>query len=87
MNIEETVEQFIADFERDRGSGANYFWGEAYDRALTETEPSRRRKSFAIAETILYGRREQLRACIDDPEVREESEALHLAIERLRSIS
>jgi hypothetical protein len=84
MNIEETVERFIADFERNRGYGVNYFWREAYDRALTETEPARRRKSIAVAETILFGRRQQLRECIvDDPEATAELAALRVAIERL----
>jgi hypothetical protein len=84
MNIEETVERFITDFERDRQNGATYFWRQAYDRALTETEPSRRRKSIAIAETILHGRCEQLREYIaDDSQANEELTALRKAIERL----
>lgn len=84
MNIEKTVERSIADLERDRQNKANYFWREAYDRALIETEPSRRRKSIAVAETILYGRREQLRECIAyDPEAKAELAALLAAIEHL----
>lgn len=84
MNIEETVERFIADFERNRGYRANYFWRDVYDRALTHTEAS----SIAVAETVLYGRREQLRECmVDDPEAKVELEGLRVAIERLRSVS
>ena len=84
MNIQQTVERFIADFERNRGSGTNYFWREAFDRALTETEPARRRKSIAVAETILFGRREQLRECTeDDPEANAELAGLRIAIARL----
>ena len=87
MNIEEMVESFIADFERDRQDAVNYFWREAYDRALTETDPSRRRKNIAVAETSLYGRCEQLRVCIvDDPEAKAELAALRVAIKRLGSI-
>jgi hypothetical protein len=84
MNIEETVERFIADFERNRSYTAKYFWWEAYDRALAETEPARRQKSIAVAETILVGRREQLRECVvDDPEAKAEMAALNVAIQRL----
>lgn len=85
MNIEEMVESFVADFERDRQNGANYFWREVYDRALTDTEPTRRRNSISVAETVLNGRREQLRECIvDDVQAKVELEGLRVAIERLR---
>jgi hypothetical protein len=87
MTIEETIDRFLADLKKSRDTGPNYPWREACDSALSETEPSRQRKSIAVAETVLYGRREQLRGRIDDPELRDESEALHLAIERLRSVS
>jgi hypothetical protein len=84
MNIEETVERFIADFERNRSYTAKYFWWETYDRALAETAPAKMRKSVAVAETILVGRREQLRECIvDDPEAKAELAALNVAIQRL----
>ena len=84
MNIEETVERYIAEFERNRSYTTKYFWWEAYDRALTETAPAKTRKSIAVAETILIGRREQLRECIvDDPEAKAEMAALNVAIQRL----
>jgi len=51
LNIEETVEQFIADFEKDKNA-ASYIWGQAYDRALTEIDPSLKARSVAFAETV-----------------------------------
>jgi hypothetical protein len=84
MNIEETVERYIADFERYRTVAQKYFWKEIYDRALNETVPSRRARSISLAQTVLCGRHEQLQHFPDDPDTREEVEALRLAIERLR---
>ena len=86
MTIEETVERFIADFERDKGNGVNYLWQEAFDSALLETESSRRLKSIAFAETLLYGRRRQLQEFVNEPHANEELQELQVAIERLRRI-
>ena len=47
MNIQETVDQIIADFEKDENA-ANYIWGQAYERALTEIDPSLRGKECRI---------------------------------------
>jgi len=85
MNIKETVDRLIADFEQDRTKAAKYFWWwEAYERALTETTDSRIARSTAFAETILAGRRLQLEQFPDDPGVREELAALRVAIKHLR---
>jgi hypothetical protein len=81
MNIQETVESIISDFEKSKG---NYIWRQAYDRALFETDPSRKARSVAFAETVLYGRRQQLERLPDDPEARQELEALRVALQRLR---
>jgi hypothetical protein len=83
MNIEETVERFIADFERDRTNAPRYFWWEAYDRVLTQTDPSRRARAIALAKAVLCGRRQQIEQFPDDLYVREELEALRVAIESL----
>jgi len=81
MNIQETVESIISDFEKSKG---NYIWRQAYDRALFETDPSRKARSVAFAETVLYGRRQQLERLPDDPEAQQELEALRVALQRLR---
>jgi len=86
MNLKETVESIISDFEKVKTSGTNYIWGQAYQRALTETDPSRRTRSVAFAETILYGRRLQLEKFPDDPETKQELEALKVAIQHLRRL-
>lgn len=85
MNIQETVERIISDFEKVKGSATNYIWGQAYERALNETHPSRKARSVAFAETVLYGRRQQLEKFLDDPEAKQELEALKVAILRLRN--
>jgi hypothetical protein len=84
MTIQETVERFITEFEQNRENGMKYFWWEAYDRALVETDPSRRARSVAFAETVLYGRRRQLEEFSADPDAAEELAALQTAMERLR---
>jgi hypothetical protein len=84
MNIEEMVERYIADFEKDRTAAQRYFWREVYDRALNENAPSQRARSVSIAQTVLYGRHQQLQQFPDDPDTREEIEALRIAIEHLR---
>ena len=81
MNIQETVESIISDFEKSKG---NYIWRQAYDRALFETDPSRKARSVAFAETVLYGRRQQLERLPDDPEAQQELEALRVALQRMR---
>jgi hypothetical protein len=86
MTIAETIDQFLADLERGSARGANYFWREAYDNALLETTPSKRLERIAFAETLLYGRRQQLQEFVDDLEANEELEHLQVAIERLRSM-
>jgi hypothetical protein len=83
MNIEETVERIISDFEKGKG---NYIWRQAYDRALFETDPSRKGRSVAFAETVLYGRRRQLEKFLDDPEAKQELEALRVALQHLRRL-
>jgi len=85
MNLKETVESILSDFEKLKASGTNYIWGKAYERALTETDPSRKSRSVAFAETVLYGRRLQLEKFPDDPEAKQELEALKVAIQHLRS--
>jgi len=87
MTIEETVERFIADFERGRDSRANYFWREAFESALAQTEQSRRKKSIEFAEVLLYGRRQQLQEFVNDLDALQELGALKVAIERLRSVT
>jgi hypothetical protein len=87
MNIEQTVERFIADFEKARDSRASYFWREAFESALVETEPSRRLKSIEFAEVVLYGRRQQLQEFANELDALQELDALKVAIERLRSAS
>lgn len=84
MNIEETVERFIADFEKDRTNAVKYFWWETYNKALTETTDARIARSRAFAETVLYGRQQQLEQFLDDPAAREELGALRMAINRIR---
>jgi hypothetical protein len=86
MTIAETIDQFLADLERGSAGGANYFWREAYDNALLEAAPSKRLERIAFAETLLYGRRQQLQEFVDDLEANEELEHLQVAIERLRSM-
>ena len=83
MNIEEMVDCLIADFEEDRTKAAKYFWWEAYERALTETD-FRTSRSMVFAKTILCGRSEQLEQFPDDPTVWEELAALRVAIRNLR---
>jgi len=83
MNIEETVERIISDFEKGKG---NYIWRQAYDRALFETDPSRKAKTVAFAETVLYGRRQQLERFSEDSEAKQELEALKVAIQHLRRL-
>ena len=85
MNLKETVEGIIADFEKLKASGTNYIWGPAYERALTETDPSQKTRNIAFAETILYGRRLQLEKLPADQDTRQELEALKVAIQHLRS--
>ena len=85
MNIEETVEQILAEFEKDKNA-ANYIWGQAYERALTEIHPSLKARSVAFAETVLYGRRQQLTRIKDDPEAKQETVALNVAIQRLQRL-
>ena len=84
MNLKETVESILSDFEKLKTSGTNYIWGQAYERALTETDPSRKAWSIAFAETILYGRRLQLEKLPDDPDTKQELEALKVAIQHIR---
>jgi|KBSMisStaDraftv2_1062788.scaffolds.fasta_scaffold1256690_1 hypothetical protein len=86
MNIEETVEQILAEFEKDKNA-ANYIWGQAYERALTEIDASLKARSVAFAHTVLYGRRLQLRESPDSLEAKQETVALDVAIQRLRSLS
>jgi hypothetical protein len=86
MTIAETIDQFLADLDRDSVNRAKYSWRKAYDSALLETEPSKRLERIAFAETLLYSRRRQLRAFIDDLDASEELEALQAAIEHLRSL-
>ena len=52
MNIEELVEQTPSDFEKDKNA-ANYIWGQAYEKALTEIHSSLKARSIAFAETLL----------------------------------
>jgi hypothetical protein len=85
MNLKEAVESILSDFEKLKASGTNYIWGQAYERALAETDPSRKSRSVAFAETVLYGRRLQLEKFPDDPEAKQELEALKVAIQHLRS--
>jgi hypothetical protein len=85
MNIQETVEQIISDFEKDRNA-ANYIWGQAYERALTEIDPSLKARNVALAQTVLYGRRLQLQNSPDSPETKQETVALNVAIQRLRRL-
>jgi len=85
MNLKETVESILADFEKLKASGTNYIWGQAYERALTETDPSQRTRSVAFAETVLYGRRLQLEKLPDEPATKQELEALKVAIQHLRT--
>jgi hypothetical protein len=86
MTIAETIDRFLADLERGSERGGNYFWREAYDSALLETEPSKRLERIAFAETVLYGRRQQLQKFTDDLEANQELEHVQVAIERLRSM-
>jgi hypothetical protein len=86
MTIAETIDQFLADLERGSTRGANYFWREAYDSALFDTAPSKRLERIAFAETLLYGRRQQLQEFVNDLEANEELEHLKVAIEHLRSM-
>ena len=87
MNLKETVENIISDFEKVKASATNYIWGQAYERALIETDASRKARSVAFAETVLYGRRQQLEKFSDDPEAKRELEALKVAIQHLRRLS
>jgi hypothetical protein len=66
MTIEETVDRFIADFERDRAA-SRYIWWEAYDRALIDSTGSKATRGMAVAQTVLLGRRQQLEQFPDDP--------------------
>jgi hypothetical protein len=86
MNLEETVEQILAEFENDKNA-AYYIWGQAYERALRQIDPSLKASSFAFAETLLYGRRSQLQESPDSSEIKQEKVALDVAIRRLRSVS
>ena len=86
MNVEETVDKIISDFEKDK-TAASYIWGQAYERALTETNPSLKARSIAFAQTVLYGRRRQLEQFPDDSEAKQETAALSVAIQRLRKLS
>ena len=87
MNIEEVVEEIIADFEENKNKNASkYIWGQAYESALTEIDPSPKARSVAFAETILYGRRRQLQKSPDSLEGNQETVALNVAIQRLRSL-
>jgi hypothetical protein len=87
MTLKETVESIVSDFEKLKASATNYIWGQAYERALTETDPSRKTRSIEFAETVLYGRRQQLEKFSDDPEAKRELEALKVAIQHLRRLS
>jgi hypothetical protein len=84
MNIEQTVDRIIDEFQRDRESATRYIWWTTFDRALIEIEPSRRARSSAFAETVLYGRRRQLEEFSNEPDAKIEMEALQIAIQRLR---
>ena len=85
MNIEEAVERLISDFEKDKNA-ANYIWGEAYERALNEIDPLRKARSMEFAETVLCDRRQQLQESPDDPDAKQETVTLSVAIERLRTL-
>ena len=86
MNIEETVEQILAEFEKDKNA-TNYIWGQAYERALTEIDPSLKARSVAFAQTVMYGRRLQLQESPESPDAKQETIALNVAIQRLRRLS
>jgi hypothetical protein len=86
MNLKETVESIISDFEKVKASATKYIWGQAYERALSETDASRKARNVAFAETVLYGRRQQLEKFSDDPEAKQELEALKVAIQHLRRL-
>jgi len=86
MNIEETVEQILAEFEKDKNA-TNYIWGQAYERALTEIDPSLKARIVAFAQTVLHGRRLQLQESPESPDAKQETVALDVAIQRLRRLS
>jgi len=85
MNIEEVVEEIVADFEKNKNA-PNYIWGQAVESAVTEIDPSPKARSVAFAETILYGRRRQLQKSPDTLAANQETIALNVAIQRLRSL-
>lgn len=87
MNIEEAVDEIIADFEENKNKNApKYIWRQAYESALTEIDPSPKARRVAFAETVLYGRRRQLQKSSDSFEENQETVALNVAIQRLRSL-
>jgi hypothetical protein len=86
MNLKETVESIVSDFEKVKASATNYIWGQAYESALNESDPSRQARRIAFAEIVLYGRRQQLQKFLDDPETKQELEALKVAIQHLQRL-
>jgi hypothetical protein len=86
MTTSETIDKFLADVDRDSLNRANYFWREVYESSLLETKPSKKLERMAFAETLLYGRRQQLQELAVDVDAEDEWEELQVAIERLRSV-
>ena len=86
MNIEETVEQILSDFEKGKNA-ANYIWRQAYERALTEIHPSLNARSAAFAQTVLYGRRLQLQESPGNPGTKQETVVSDVAMQRPRGLS
>jgi hypothetical protein len=86
MNIDETVEQLLAEFEKDKNA-TNYICGQAYERALKEIDPSLKARTVAFAGTLLCVRRLQLQGSPDSPDRKQEKVALDVAIQRLRRLS
>ena len=86
MNLKQLVENIISDFEKVNGSATNYIWGQAYESALNERDPSRQARRIAFAEAVLYGRRQQLQKFLNEPEAKQELEALNVAIKHLRRL-
>ena len=85
MNLQDVVEQILAEFENDKNA-THYIWGQPYERALREIDPSLKASGIAFAETVLFDHRLQFQS-LDSSEANQENVALDVAVQRLQRLS